>query len=115
MGYRHPSLDLLYTRINPGDIAGNVLLYIPLGLVSTRSFRRTFLIALGISVCVELRQFISPTRFPGVADVVSNVLGACIGSSHGSWTAVFKIESSTLSSSPIGRMDRRYWPAASAR
>jgi hypothetical protein len=80
LGFRTPSLEFLYTRWNPGDIAGNILLYIPLGLVSTRSFSRTFLLALGVSVCAEVEQFIAPTRFPGVADVVSNVLGACIGS-----------------------------------
>jgi hypothetical protein len=79
LGFRTPSLDFLYTRWNTGDIVGNILLYIPLGLVSTRSFSRTFLLALGVSVCVEIEQFISPTRFPGVADVVSNVLGACVG------------------------------------
>ena len=79
LGFRSPTLDMLYTRLNLADIVGNILLYLPLGLVFTGSFRRIFFLALVISVCVELEQFVSPTRFPGVADVISNVLGACAG------------------------------------
>ncbi len=79
LGLRHPSLSLLYVKWNSGDIVGNTLLYIPLGLVSPGRFRKAVLLAFGVSAGVELTQFIAPSRYPGLLDVVSNVLGAVLG------------------------------------
>ncbi len=79
LGLRHPSLSLLYVKWNWNDIAGNTLLYIPLGLVSPGRFRKAVLLAFGVSAGVELTQFIAPSRYPGLLDVVSNVLGAVLG------------------------------------
>lgn len=80
LGFRSPSLDLLYTRWNWTDILGNLLLYLPLGLFTTSSVKRTILLALALSTCAETVQFVSPGRFPGVLDIVSNVFGAALGS-----------------------------------
>ncbi len=79
LGLRYPSLRFLYAKWNWGDIEGNILLYIPFGLVFPGRFRMAVLLALGVSTGVELGQFIAPSRYPGVLDVAANVLGAGLG------------------------------------
>jgi len=67
---------------------GNVLLFVPLGillpLVSRRlRFWNGILIALGLSVGIELLQYASRAwgsyRLADINDVILNVLGACLG------------------------------------
>ena len=84
-GNRNPAgtavskLSFLYAKWNWGDFSGNILLYIPFGLVFPGRFRMAVLVALGVSTGVELGQFIAPSRYPGVLDVAANVLGAGLG------------------------------------
>jgi len=73
------------------SIAGNVAVFVPLGLAVARS------LALGrgmappaalaggtafgalVSVCIEMLQMLSPSRFPDWRDLVLNTLGALVG------------------------------------
>jgi glycopeptide antibiotics resistance protein len=73
------------------SIAGNVVVFVPLGLAVTRS------LALGrglaplaalvggtafgalVSACIEMLQILSPSRFPDWRDLVLNTLGALVG------------------------------------
>ena len=84
-GYRSPSLHMMYWRLSWSDIAINVLLYVPLGVFSPLAVLRTTFVALAISTCAELVQFISPGRFPGVMDIASNGLGALLGAWVAQW------------------------------
>jgi hypothetical protein len=62
------------------DIAGNLLLFVPVGVFAGLSFARviptTLFIALALSVFVETMQLYSHSRFPSATDVVCNVAGA---------------------------------------
>jgi glycopeptide antibiotics resistance protein len=66
---------------------GNFALFVPLGillpLVGRRlRFRSALLIALAVSVGIELAQYLSrpwSNRLADVNDVILNVLGACLG------------------------------------
>jgi glycopeptide antibiotics resistance protein len=67
---------------------GNVLLFVPLGILLPLVWRRlrysrAILIAIAVSVSIELLQYLSRAwgsyRLADVNDVLLNVLGACIG------------------------------------
>lgn len=67
---------------------GNVLLFFPLGILIPLLWRRlrywsVILIAMGVSVTVELLQYVSTIwgsyRLADVNDVILNTLGACLG------------------------------------
>jgi len=73
------------------SIAGNVVVFVPLGLAVTRSLalgRRLLpLVALIggagfgalVSACIEVLQMLSPARFPDWQDLALNTLGALVG------------------------------------
>lgn len=70
------------------NAGGNVLLFVPLGILiplvwSRIRFWRGVAIALGVSVSIELIQYLSRAwgsyRLADVNDVILNVLGACVG------------------------------------
>lgn len=64
------------------EVAGNVLLYLPLGVLLTVAGalpRAVPLAAATVSVCCELVQRSMPGRVPSVLDVGANVCGAVLG------------------------------------
>jgi glycopeptide antibiotics resistance protein len=73
------------------SIIGNVAVFVPLGLAVARSLALgrgvTSFAALAagtafgalVSVCIELLQMLSPSRFPDWRDLVLNTLGALVG------------------------------------
>ena len=67
------------------DVAGNLLLCVPLGVVSGLSFKRGVLvaggIALALSLFVETMQLYTHSRFPSATDVFCNVTGAVVAAS----------------------------------
>ena len=72
--------------VRPGDIALNLLLFLPLGVFAARRGRapasalaRSALIAFVVSVIGEWTQVYSHTRFPSATDVACNVGGALLG------------------------------------
>ena len=73
------------------EFAANVLFFIPLGFLMTLLLGRdrwwfSTLLATGASVCIEVGQqeFLS-ARFPSIADVVANTLGALVGALVAYW------------------------------
>jgi hypothetical protein len=63
------------------DVAQNVLLYVPFGLVLAIrgvSWLRTTVAAAGLSLSIELCQFLVPGRDPVATDIVVNTIGASI-------------------------------------
>jgi uncharacterized protein (TIGR03790 family) len=72
--------------VRPGDIALNLLLFLPLGVFAARRVRapapalaQSALIAFVVSVIGEWTQLYSHTRFPSATDVACNVAGALFG------------------------------------
>jgi uncharacterized protein (TIGR03790 family) len=72
--------------VRPGDIALNLLLFLPLGVFAARRVRapgsalaHSALIAFVVSVIGEWTQVYSHTRFPSATDVACNVGGALLG------------------------------------
>lgn len=62
------------------DIAANVLLYVPLGIVCAwRGVWSALLIAAGVSLGAEAIQFLSALRAPSLIDVLTNVAGDALG------------------------------------
>ena len=69
------------------DIVANLLLFPPFGYLFVRSqvtepravFLRVTLLAMLLSVGVELVQVLSHTRIPSMTDICTNVIGAAIG------------------------------------
>lgn len=62
----------------------NVLLFAPLGLLlafssSRLNWRAPFIIGLGISISIEMIQFLFKTGFSEVDDIIHNTLGCMIG------------------------------------
>ena len=67
------------------DVAGNLLLCVPLGVVAGLSFKRGVLVAggtaLALSLFVETMQLYTHSRFPSATDVLCNVTGAVLAAS----------------------------------
>ena len=67
------------------DVVGNVLFFVPYGLLVGEATEPPFPIAVVVgsaillSVTIEFTQIFSASRFPSTTDVVCNVLGAFIG------------------------------------
>jgi len=69
------------------DIVINLFLFVPFGYLYVRSrlsvhvtvFLRVTLMAVLLSISVELVQVFSHTRIPSMTDVCTNVIGAAIG------------------------------------
>ena len=69
------------------DIVVNLLLFVPFGYLYVRSqvtmssaiFLRISLLAMLLSVSVELIQVFSHTRLPSMTDICTNVIGATMG------------------------------------
>jgi VanZ family protein len=74
-------------RVDPGDVVGNVLLFLPLGFLFRAAARsaaaRHPLTALAAgaaaSVALEVAQLFLPGRFPSPVDVLTNGAGAGLG------------------------------------
>ena len=74
--------------VNPGDVVANVLLFVPLGFlyrISAHPAARpghwpTIGAALLVSATLETLQIFLPGRYPSPVDVLSNTLGAGLGS-----------------------------------
>lgn len=73
------TLDPLHAR----DIAGNVLLFVPLGAalaIAAWPARRAIPLAIGLSLLIELLQgTVAVGRFIEMQDVVTNTFGASLG------------------------------------
>jgi glycopeptide antibiotics resistance protein len=69
--------------IRARDIIGNVVLYMPFGLLYMQRGRRSALAGVSwaclLSLATEASQLYSHGRFPSVQDVVMNVTGAALG------------------------------------
>ncbi|KRE92044.1 VanZ family protein [Arthrobacter sp. Soil764] len=85
-------LDILHRLGVPGwlnytlvEAAANVLLFVPLGIVSSLAFPRKYwwqIAALGLLVsgCIELGQLLFlHSRFAALSDIVTNTAGSTIG------------------------------------
>ncbi len=75
-------LGLSFVRQGWVEFAGNVVMFAPLGFLSTLLFRRPWwgmMIALALSVLAEVTQLLLPARTATLRDVVANGLGALIG------------------------------------
>lgn len=79
------SVPLICLRCGPTDLADtlqNVLLFLPVGVglaLRGASGRRALGIGLAVSFGIELAQLVIPGRDPGLRDVLSNGLGAWLG------------------------------------
>jgi glycopeptide antibiotics resistance protein len=68
-----------------GQLVGNLLLLLPVGLLgpialpAMDSWLRVLLVALGLSLVIEVAQLWIPNRMADVDDVLLNVIGALIG------------------------------------
>jgi glycopeptide antibiotics resistance protein len=76
--------DLGLTPFGSGwiEFAGNIALFLPLGFLLTLLFRHAWygaLLALVVSIGVEVVQMVIPDRQASVRDVISNSIGAAIG------------------------------------
>lgn len=64
------------------DVAGNLLLCVPVGIMAGLAFGRAAIvagaIALSLSLVVETAQLYSHSRFPSATDVVCNIAGAIV-------------------------------------
>ena len=64
------------------EFIANIVLFVPLGFLLTLLFRRAWLgalVALALSVAVELAQLLLPGRVASPRDVLANVAGAALG------------------------------------
>jgi hypothetical protein len=71
-----------FSRAWIAEIAGNILLFVPLGVVLClrhATLRRSVGIALGLSTAVELIQLLLPGRATAFDDVACNTAGAALG------------------------------------
>ena len=87
-------LPFLSPPVRAGDIARNVLLYLPWGYLLARHTDQTGMsgwkvaaYALMLSLGTEATQVMSHGRFPSATDVTCNVAGAWIG---GRWALRFR-------------------------
>jgi glycopeptide antibiotics resistance protein len=68
-----------------GQLIGNLLLLLPVGLLgpialpAMDGWVRVFLVALGLSLAIEVAQLGIPNRMADVDDVLLNVIGAVLG------------------------------------
>ncbi len=70
----------LSLHCGPRDVAVNLLLYVPVGVVlARRGFWRTAMIATLLSLSAEICQFFMMHRFPSPIDLTLNLAGAIIG------------------------------------
>lgn len=71
--------------VRVGDIVGNILLYVPFGLLYARRRQKHAVLgwavrhALLLSGSTEFTQLFSHGRFPSVQDILMNVIGAVAG------------------------------------
>ncbi len=78
-------LDNLESPFWAGQLIGNLLLLLPVGLLGPIAFpamngwARVLLVAVVLSVAIELAQLRIPNRMTDVDDVLLNVVGALIG------------------------------------
>jgi len=78
----HDSVGLTSLRAGWVEFAANVLLFVPLGLLLTVLMRHHVwgaVLALALSITVELVQVLIPERSPSLRDVLANGLGAAAG------------------------------------
>ncbi len=73
-----------WTQFRQGwiEAPANVLLFVPLGLLLTLLFRRPWVgvvLAVTLSVAVEVVQTVLPGRIASPRDVLANLIGAVIG------------------------------------
>lgn len=64
------------------EFVANIVLFLPLGVLLTLLLGRVWIalvLAVTLSVAVELVQFVLPARLPSVRDVLANGLGAAAG------------------------------------
>lgn len=76
--------DLGLVRFGQGwiEFVANIVLFLPLGVLLTLLLGRAWIalvLAVTLSVAVELVQFVLPARLPSVRDVLANSFGAAAG------------------------------------
>jgi len=112
------------------DVAVNLILYIPVGMVlSGLGFRRALLIASLVSLVAETSQFFMMFRFPSPVDLATNIAGAMIGLLIGwrwrieapalrvnvraAWLSALAALVVLMSLAILGRKDRPEWEGLS--
>ncbi|MFF2633264.1 VanZ family protein [Microbacterium sp. NPDC058021] len=81
------------------EFTGNIVMFVPLGLLLTLLVRRHWLgvvFALALSAAAELAQAFIPSREPSLRDVLANVVGAAVGAAL-AWMAVLRRERNAAS------------------
>ena len=64
------------------EFLANVVMFLPLSFLLALLFRRPWhgvMLALGLSIVVELAQIVIPSRQPSLRDILANALGAALG------------------------------------
>ena len=80
----HINLEFLWSwrawEVQSGQVIANVIMFIPIGLLSGWLWKwRGVLLAVGMSVLIELLQLVSKRGLCEIDDVIHNSLGAAIG------------------------------------
>ena len=82
--YKVAWIPFVSPPVRARDVAENIVLFVPLGVMLALTVRRhvmsaTFLIATVLACAGELTQVFSHGRIPSTTDIVCNVAGACAG------------------------------------
>ena len=74
-------VQFFYNKELRWEILNNILLFIPLGTILSQILpqKRVLLFVIGLSVLVELIQFITGNGLCEVDDLISNTIGGVIG------------------------------------
>lgn len=70
------------------NVVGNVVLFVPLGLIAyqlLRDVRRTVALGLGISLTIEVLQFVFALGISDTDDLILNTFGALVGAVVAKW------------------------------
>lgn len=101
-------IPFLVPPYRPLDVAANLLLGAPIGLIAAKYFRRALLVAgtaaLLAALLGEYSQIYSHSRTPSATDVASNLLGALTAALTLLWARSRRAESHTVAE-PHGSSD----------
>jgi VanZ family protein len=86
--FHQPPQLVPFRPFAPGDIAVNILFFIPLGFIigmwrrgrsPTATTRLAIVVGFALSLSLEVLQLFIPTRQPALTDIILNTLGAALG------------------------------------
>lgn len=82
------SLDFLFLDFSLKNVFVNISMMFPLGFIvyiftNNRPFRKTILIALIVSICIEFYQFVLPIyRNTEITDIIFNIISGLISATY---------------------------------